>query len=320
LADNYNSGSGTSPDREQYPTVADPDGPDLNQLYAEYIVSDLWRARFGRQRITLDNQRFIGGVGWRQNEQTYDGISVVAKPREGAELTYAWVNQVNRIFGTTSPDGRHSGNIHLLNARFGSAGGFSLVPYAYYIDNDDAPAFSTLSVGLRLSGGWKPGGLDFGWVAEYAYQEDAANGPVDYDASYYHLALDWKISKGLLAGIGFESLGGYDSQEGSAFRTPLATLYGFQGWTDKFLTTPDAGVEDLWLKLVTPLAGWKLAVIYHDFSAESGGADFGSEIDISAGYALSKRYGIELRGAVFDSDNADFDDTTKLWFTFTAAF
>ena len=76
LLDDFNSGMGTSsPRRGQYPVVADPEGADLNQLYFQLSPGDEWRARIGRQRILLDDQRFVGGVGWRQNEQTYDSLS-----------------------------------------------------------------------------------------------------------------------------------------------------------------------------------------------------------------------------------------------------
>jgi len=67
----FNSGFGTSPDKEGvYQTVVDPKGSDLNQLYLDYAFSDDWKLRVGRQRVLLDNQRFVGGVGWRQNEQS----------------------------------------------------------------------------------------------------------------------------------------------------------------------------------------------------------------------------------------------------------
>ena len=36
LLDDFNSGAGTSPDKEDYPVVADPKGADLNQLYLDY--------------------------------------------------------------------------------------------------------------------------------------------------------------------------------------------------------------------------------------------------------------------------------------------
>ena len=41
---------------------------------------------------------------------------------------------------------------------------------------------------------------------------------------------------------GYEVLGGADVPN-HAFQTPLATLHAFQGWADKFLTTPAAGVH-----------------------------------------------------------------------------
>ena len=75
LLSDFNSGGGTSPGKGQFPVVADPKGADLNQLYFDYGFSEDSKLRFGRQRILLDNQRFVGGVGWRQNEQTYDGLT-----------------------------------------------------------------------------------------------------------------------------------------------------------------------------------------------------------------------------------------------------
>ncbi len=63
--------------------VADPEGTEVNQAYLSYTFSDT-TVKYGRQRILLDNQRFVGGVGFRQNEQTYDGLTIVNKslPKE----------------------------------------------------------------------------------------------------------------------------------------------------------------------------------------------------------------------------------------------
>ena len=59
LLSDFNSGAGTSPDKTDYPVVADPKGADLNQLYLDYQFSEESKVRFGRQRILLDNQRFV---------------------------------------------------------------------------------------------------------------------------------------------------------------------------------------------------------------------------------------------------------------------
>ncbi len=59
----------------------------------------------GRQRINLDDQRFVGNVGWRQNEQTYDGFRVVNKSIPNLTVDVTYFDQVNRVFGKESPVG-----------------------------------------------------------------------------------------------------------------------------------------------------------------------------------------------------------------------
>jgi hypothetical protein len=50
-------------------TIADPQTLGLNRLQVQYATKAL-TVTLGRQRINLDDQRFVGSVGWRQNEQT----------------------------------------------------------------------------------------------------------------------------------------------------------------------------------------------------------------------------------------------------------
>jgi len=313
----YNSGQGTSTgDRDQYPTVADPNGSDLNQLYLQYAPNADWRTRVGRQRILLDDQRYVGGVGWRQNEQTYDSVSVQYKGFEKTTLFYSYVANVNRIFGSDVPAGDHEQNTHLLNVNVGLTDAWKVVGYAYLIDNDDAPAFSTDTFGLRLNGNVALGEGKLAIIADVATQSDAGDNPADYDATYFRVQGDWSLDA-LTLGVGFESLG---SDNGQGFRTPLATLHAFNGWADKFLSTPGAGLEDLYLKVSYKYKPWGFALVYHDFSAESGGGDFGTELDLSAGRAFAQRYKLLLKLAAFDSDDPAYDDTTKAWLMLTAGF
>ena len=73
LSNDFNAGGGTTPDRSgEYPVVADPKGTRLNQGYINYAGLEDWGFKVGRQRINLDNQRFVGAVGWRQTEQVFD--------------------------------------------------------------------------------------------------------------------------------------------------------------------------------------------------------------------------------------------------------
>ena len=321
LVNDFNSGQGTSSlDRAQYPVVADPKGADLNQLYVDYAASPDLSLRFGRQRILLDDQRFVGGVGWRQNEQTYDGASLKFKGWSNTKVSYSYVGNVNRIFGDTVKAGDHNVDAHLVNVKIGFFQDWSVTPYFYYIDNDDAAANSTSTLGARLAGKMALSAGSLSLVAELATQSDAADAPVDYDARYIHAVANWSMSNGLSLGVGLESLGGDGNSAGMAFRTPFATLHAFQGWADKFLATPAAGINDVYLTAKFSVGPWKLQFIYHDFSAESGSDDFGTELDLSAGRKLGDRYGLLLKAAFFNSDNDGYADTNKIWLMLTAGF
>jgi hypothetical protein len=318
----YNSGAGTSPGRTQYPVVADPRGSDLNQLYVQFSPSEDWQLRLGRERITLDNHRFVGNVVWRQNEQTFDGLTLRVNSIPKTKLFYSYIENVNRIFGDSVPAGDHGVNTHLLNAKINLSDNWAITPYIYYIDNEDDVSSSTSTYGARFTGdtGLASGILSF--LAEFAAQSDAADNPVNYDADYFHISALWSAKNGLSLGAAFESLGGDALAAGMAFRTPLATGHAFQGWADQFLSTPDSGIDDAYLTVKYNLASWNLTAVYHDFSSEAGSGDFATELDLSAGRKLGDRYGLLLKAALFNADSTatSYVDTNKFWVMLTANY
>ena len=64
--------------RTAFSVVADPENIELNRLQLQYKGKAV-TVTVGRQRINLDDQRFVGAVGWRQNEQTFDAARIEAK-------------------------------------------------------------------------------------------------------------------------------------------------------------------------------------------------------------------------------------------------
>ena len=324
LFDDFNSDKGTSLNREQYSVVADPKGSDLNQMYFDYSTNDDWKFRFGRQRILLDNQRFVGGVGWRQNEQTYDAFTLNSKTFSKTALSYSYLNQVRRIFGQTVPAGKAALDGHLLNAKIGISEGFSVTPYYYLLDYKDAANFanSTGTFGVRLAGNIKAGEGKIALLGEFASQSDAGDNANNYDADYLHVSALWALENGLSLGVAFESLGA-DSSAGTAFRTPLATGHAFNGWADQFLGTPADGLEDMYLTVKYKAGKWSLTGVYHDFSSEFGSSDYGDEFDLSAGRKLGERYGLLFKGAFFSQDSSsplNKVDTNKFWIMLTASY
>ena len=317
--EDYNAGGGNEPRPPGYPVIADPSGEDLNQLYAQYKASFGTQFRLGRQRIIYDNARFVGNVGWRQNEQTYDSFSIGHKTDAGLNLQYAYVDKVNRIFGNDVAAGEHEQNTHLINAAYSFENVGKLTGYYYDIDNKDAAALSNTTWGLRFSGSTDGGGAKIGYGVEYASQSENADNPVAYSADYWRFDLSAGFKWATLY-AGYESLGGDSSKAGQAFRTPLATLHAFNGWADKFLTTPDAGLDDIFIGAKGKLGKWNWNMLFHDFSAQSGSADYGTEFDASIARKFGQNYGVLFKAASFDSDSIAYGDTTKLWIQLTADF
>ena len=303
-----------------YSVVADPDGSEINQALLRYDHK-YDSAVLGRQRINLDNQRFVGGVAWRQNEQTYDGVLGQLKPLDGLTLTYAYIDNINSIFGpgngrfdTAANQANIEGHSHLLNVQYVLMPELTATAYQYRLglDNLAAGGQSSKTTGLRLNGAIS--GISY--ALEYARQRDLsdyADNSRDQDSDYYLAELGYTV-KGVSLKGGYEVLGGDAGPGNRAFQTPLATKHAFQGWADVFLLTPPAGIEDSYVGGSAPLFGGTLAAWYHDFRAETGSSQYGEELDLSYAHAVPGVKGLTglLKYASYDAD--DFAvDTDKLW-------
>lgn len=311
--DNFNN---TENGSTNYPVVADPDYTEINQAYISYAFDEKNSAAVGRQRINHAGQRFLGGVGWRQNEQTFDAARFQLMPIEGLSIDYAYIWEVNRIFGPEGADAEFEGDTHAFLASYQIAKGHTISAYAYLLDFNQAAALSSETYGLDYKGSFKVSDdVKLGVNLAFAEQSDYEDNPNDFDAGYYFGELSASF-KPLTIAIGHEVL---ESDNGVSFKTPLATLHKFQGFADKFLVTPPNGIEDTYLKIVTKIGGVKLIAFYHDFEAETGGMDYGDEIDFIAAYNINKNYSVLFKYAAYDAD--DFaTDTDKAWLMFTANF
>ncbi|MDG2018169.1 MAG: hypothetical protein P8J25_01855 [Porticoccaceae bacterium] len=297
-----------------YPIVADPKGTDFNQAVLTYKTDNLV-TKLGKQRILHAGQRFVGGVGFRQNEQTYDAISLSTDKLGSISVDYSYIWSINRIFGpkdSVAQAKRWDSDSHILLASMSPAEGHSLKAYAYLLDFANAAANSSSTFGVEYSGQFS----DISVSAAYATQSDYADNPNAYDANYVMAQISVPI-KPVNVTLGYEVLG--SDNGAAAFKTPLATLHKFQGWADKFLGTPANGVEDTYFKVAGKIGKTKTALVYHDFSADFGGADLGSEVDIVATYPLAKGLSAQLKYASYKA-KSHASDTDKLWFTLSAKF
>lgn len=308
-----------------YPVVADPEGTDLNQAYLQYAGQAGTTLRLGRQRIRLDGERFIGSVGWRQNEQTFDAFSLETKALSGVTATYAYVDQVRRVFGpdSGSPAETFDSDSHVLNLKLTKLPVGTLTLYGYLLDFDGAPELSANTYGVRYDGSHALGEkMKFGWALEYAHQQDAGDNQASIDADYNLIELSLKASAAGVV-VGREVLtgesGAFTVTTNPAFQTPLATLHKWQGWADKFLTTPSAGIEDTYVGLNGSFAGFNGQAVWHDLKAEATSQEYGTELDLSVSRKFAKRYEVLVKYADYSEDGL-FTDTRKFWLQFGAAF
>ncbi len=316
-----NTFNSTRNNETNYATVVDPKNVDFTQLLVKYTYSPEFNMTVGRQLINLNNQRFVGAVGWRQNMQTFDAASFNFQPSKELGFYYAYIDQVNTIFGMSdikpTPNnaqrGHYNSDSHLFQFKYAPTPLLNAVAYGYLLDLDKysvTPATlpatnSNQTFGIRATGA----SASFRYALEYAKQSDFGSNPLTYSADYY--LIEGTVAVPTLKGLpdldftaGYEMLGNDSNVTSSvigapkrfAFQTPLATKHLFNGFADLFLATPAFGLVDTYIgtsfKIPTMIgkSKIKLAATYHWYSSEEGSSKYGQELDLvlSAPISLPK--------------------------------
>lgn len=301
---------------DQFDTIADPESTELEQAYLQYKAGG-FTGKFGRQTFTLDNHRFLGHVGWRQDRQTFDAFKLNYN-QNGLDLTAAYITQRNRIFAEV---GDINSDDVILNASY--KGNFGKVTtYGYFLEDDDAiegggPVDGIIDTyGITYAGSSKAGNAKIDYRAEYATQD---NDSTNTSSDYIHVtgAATFGAVK---FSLGYELLGSDDGVD--AFATPLATLHGFNGWADVFLTTPTIGLEDKYASLdwtVNKGKGGKFTIAYHDFDGDEtdqfGSDDLGDELDVRYTRNFGDHVYTGIKYATYSAGDADTPqvDTDRFW-------
>lgn len=284
----------------------DPETTEINQLWASY-TSDAYSAKLGRQVYTLDDHRFIGHVGWRQNIQSFDAITTSFGLGESVDVKVAYIDGVNRINAVT-----WTSETVTVNATAKISDALSLTGFGYLIKlpNITGPLDSSDTYGVRATGKFALGEQAFTYAGSFATQtdnDDSKTAGADYDNDYYDLQLGTKVG-GLGLGIGYEVLGGNGTK---GFATPFATVHKFNGFADVFaggsLGGLSNGLKDMYATASYKLPigkGIALSAAYHQFETDENSTDLGSEIDLVAAYPISKSLKFVTKYANYSSDTS----------------
>ncbi len=283
----------------QYATVADPNNIALNRLQIQYRTKALGLT-LGRQRINLDDERWVGSSGWRQNEQTFNAVRGEAELGPlSVDTTYS--NRQNTIYGDEGgPRVGYNGRFWFLTGGI-KTGPVTTKGFAYLLDYDPTSfgfqGNSSQTYGFRSTGSFMilPK-LKVNLAGSFARQSSYADNPTRYAASYGAAEAGLDIANLTVKG-GYELLGG-DTHAVSAtgafttfaMQTPMATLHKFNGWADLFLATPAKGLQDTYAAAayrfteVKAIPGLNAQIIYHKFGSDIGSLRYGHETDGAIGF------------------------------------
>ncbi len=309
----YNS---TVNGKTAYPTVTDPQVVELHRAQVQWAPSGTTALTFGRQRIILDDARFVGNSGWRQDDQVFDGVrfdTAVGK----LNLTTAYLSRIDRVVGDEKDWNARS---WLVNAGYPVSPALKLTGFAYVLrfstaatnpfaaDAANARASSVDIGGLRASGSLARGGTTFGYVAQYAGERNGGENPQSFHL--HESMVEVSAATRLWSGkLNYESLSGNGTV---GFVAPLTSAHAFQGFADAFSATGGNktfvnGLDDLSATIAINLpGGFKpvLSAVYHDFRTDIGSARIGTEWDAVATAQLTPHLSAMLKYADFEKGPA----------------
>jgi len=301
LVENYRTpwGDGDA----DYDVIADPTGNEWNRAQVSY-KKDEFGAVVGRQRIILDDSRFIGNVGWRANEQTFDAATFTYA-KDALSVHYSFLDKVNAI-----NESQADVSDHLINVSY-KVGSGKVTGFAYLMENDDTE-FTRDTLGVRYAGSSMSGDTKIIYSGSFATQSTEDN-----DATYLALEAGAVVS-GVTLALGNETLGSDDGEYAFAF--PYGTNHKFNGWSDAYLGGAGAnGLSDTYAKVAATVSGVKLVGFYHTFSPVEGDAELGSEFDLLAVKKIDSTFTVGAKAAVFSGSDIR-PDTTRMWAWVQAKF
>jgi len=311
--DDFNDATGRTNVKTRFAVVADPSDTDVLEGYLGFSGLPETTARLGRQIITYRKapfHRYMGTVLWRQNWQNHDAVSLQNKSFPNTTIDYAYSWNVNRIFTDNAVGARANFNSdsHFINIKYAGLPFAKIEAYAYLLDFQNAATLSVDTFGIRFSGGHKlTEKMNALYAAEFATQDDAAKNPGEISADYFL----GEIGASFNIGTTLDSLTikfNYELMEGDGgvdrFITPLATGHAYQGWADRFMTTPGDGIEDFYYTVTAKIFGATFIASYHDINSGNLDYDYGEELDLFLTKTFKQHYTFGLKFSDYDAEES----------------
>ena len=287
--------------------LEDNNAVSVFEAYGQYQVSSKFMFRVGRQVLSYDNQRILGGLDWAQQGQSHDAalISWLPALNHRLDLGAAYNAEAETII-------REPYTVNFYrNMQFAwyhmdvNNVGFSFLFLNTGFENNPVGAATEIDY-LQTYGAFHEfnSGNFFGNVA--AYGQRGQRNDRDVAAWYTGIDLNYNFSTAWSFGLGGEYFSGTDRDEDSndifSFTPLFGTNHGFNGLMDYFFVgnhQNDVGLLDIYGKLFWKSSKTEIFIAPHFFSsaAEVGeGHDnyLGTEIDVVGLYKIRKDFSVGI--------------------------
>ncbi len=272
----------------------------LSEAWGELYLSGKVSLKAGRQIISYDNERFIGGLEWAQQGRRHDALLLkVEDESKASKLHLGLAFNSDQDIAEPNLLQRDAANFYSVQGNYKtlqyvwyhkdfSGGSLSLLTLNNGTQNADSTLSNKQTVGLLASRKW--GKLRFETENYYQTGKLARNHVNAFLASV-NATLDTRLTP---ISLGYEFVSGKNSVDKSteirAFSPDFGTNHAHNGYMDYFFVGPSngqVGVQDLYLKTRFKVIKGSLQANLHHFLT-------GSEQLTETGGSLRKSMGTEL--------------------------
>ena len=288
---------------------SDKNGIALFESWISYDFNTNWTAKFGRQVLSYDNQRIMGGIDWLQQGQSHDAVLVTNK-KNGYQLDFgAALNSNNEaLYESAYVTNYKNMQFIWFNQKLSKLSlSFLALNNGYQYENLTENKFQVAYLQtIGTYGKWDVSKF-YGDFGLYAQTGEAAvtNDKVAVGAYYAGFNLGYKFTNPFKAELGFEYLSGKDQNDTDtkikSFTPLFGTNHGFNGLMDYFYVgnhKNSVGLQDVYTKFIYDKNKWQVmlaphlfysaASVYNMATLEEQDSYLGTEIDLTATYKMDK--------------------------------
>lgn len=282
----------------------------ISEAWGQYYFTNAFSIKAGRQIISYDNQRFLGGLEWAQQGRRHDALLFLYEQNKSKLHLGLAYNQDDDVPEQAFLQGPGAGY-------YSVGGNYKTFQYGYFNHSFETGSLSLLA----FNAGYQNADTTVSFKQTFGVVADKAFGGIKLAGDFYYQTGEFSKNKvnAVLAGInatvqtpvtpltlGVEYVSGKDDGDTStditAFSPDFGTNHAHNGFMDYFYVGPangTVGVTDIYLKTSFKVGGGALKVNAHEFMTGSTQLDTeGQKLSKTMGTEIDLVYGKKLKGGV----------------------